>query len=427
MNLSTRASLKNSRAVAAQILYYCRRHGDRPDRHLEQVVYDRAFITEMVLGAVRNRYALDWIIDQLVPRTPPDTLYPVLHVGLYQLLVMEHVEPYAAVYETVEAAGDLCGTAKKPFVNAVLRRALREKEQLLDRLEQQAPAIRYSHPSELIERWTRQFGAHATVQLCKWNNERPELILRVRPPVSRDQFIEALSAEGIRAAPHAREPFVVLLSNRRLEEVPGYAKGWFTVQDPATLQAVDLLNPQPGERLLDACAAPGGKTIAMADILSGKGTLVAADLNKLRLKILRANLARCGQKQVHTLRLDATDMTPDTFGEDLFDGVLLDVPCSNTGVIRRRPDARMRLNPTRLQSLLDLQSQLLDRAATLLRPGGRLVYSTCSLEREENEEQITHYLERHPSFQWEAEIRTFPPRDRVDGIYAARLRLRAHS
>ena len=421
MHTAPSAPSSNSRESAARLLYQWQQHGDMPARLLEEQVEHRAFVTEMVLGVVRHWDSLEWIIHKLAPRRPSDELMPVLSVGLYQLLLLDQVEPYAAVHETVEAAKTLCGPKRAGFVNAILRRALREKEALLAQLKKQPTHIRYSHPRELIDRWTAHFGARDTRQLCAWNNERPELIVRVRPTISMEGFLTTLQEGGLPAIPHAQDGFVVLPPRIRIEDCPGYAEGWFTVQDPATLAAVDVLNPQPGERILDACAAPGGKTIAIADRMEKEGELIACDISAHRMKRLADNLNRCGTKQVQMHVVNALEMTPDTFGGTLFDGVLLDVPCSNTGVIRRRPDARQRLTTEHLRQLCTLQSQLLDGAAALVRTGGRLVYSTCSLEPEENEDQVAAWLKRNPSFRLDQESRRFPPRDRMDGAYAARL------
>lgn len=421
MHKAPTESSSNSRETAARLLYQWQQHGDMPARLLEDRVQNRAFVTEMVLGVVRHQNSLEWIIRQLAPRRPEDELMPVLAVGLYQLLLLDQVEPFAAVHETVEAAKTLCGEKKAGFVNAILRRALREKGRLLAALKKQPIHIRYSHPRELVQRWTRQFGAKDTERLCAWNNERPDIILRLRSTISIDGFMKALHAAGLKAEPHAHKGFVVLSQGAHIDECPGYAEGWFVVQDPATIAAVDLLNPQPGERILDACAAPGGKTIALADRLGSGDGLVACDINAHRMKRLENNLQRCGVKGVQVRIVNALEMSPETFENTLFDAILLDAPCSNTGVIRRRPDARRRLTAEHLAQLLELQSQMLDRATELVRPGGRIVYSTCSLEREENEEQISRWLERHAGFRLDEEQRSFPPRDQIDGAYAARL------
>ncbi len=396
-----------------------------PTRQLDEVLDHRAFVKEMVLGVVRHQDSLEWVIRKTAKRKPSDELMPVLLVGLYQLLILDHVEPYAAVHETVEAAKTLCGRDKAGFVNAMLRGALRSKDELLKQLKKQPPHVRYSHPRDLVQRWTRRYGRREARALCEWNNQRPDLLVRVRPVISVEGFLTALTSAGIQAAPVAQENFLMFPPGTHIEDCPGFAEGWFTVQDPATLTAVDLLDPQPGERILDTCAAPGGKTVAIADRMMKQGALIASDINAQRMHRLTENLKRCGLNEVRTHILNALELTAESFDEAPFDGILLDVPCSNTGVIRRRPEARRRVTKEHLAQLQTLQTRILDSAAGLVRPGGCMVYSTCSLEPEENEEQVAAWLERHPDFQLTDEARTFPPHDHMDGVYAARLTAKA--
>ncbi len=414
--------LSNSRFAAARILQSYTEHGVMPERHLRELVQDRAFITEMVLGVVRHQLSLDWWLGQLMPRgVPTGRVRPVLWVGLYQIMLMDAVEPYAAVYETVQAAKVIGTPRHAPLVNAVLRRALRERQPLLDALHQQPPTVRFSHPPELFDRWKTAFGEADTLRLCVWNNTRPHVYLRVRPQWSPDDTLHQLQRCGVPAALcTARPEFITLQDNVRVEKVPGFAVGQFMVHDPATMRAVDLLDPQPGEAIADVCAAPGGKAIAIADRLQGRGLWVG-DINLIRSKRLQANLRRCGYAAipVHAFNAVAEPLPQE------FDGILLDAPCSNTGVIRRRPDARYRLNADHLAQLNNLQLQMLDNVAHAVRPGGRLVYSTCSLEAEENEDLIRRWLPQHPDFQLEATATCFPPHDHIDGAYTARLRRRA--
>ncbi len=413
------ATQENSRLVAADLLRQYALRAAMPARLLESQTVHRAFVHEMVLGVVRQELALQWLLERLARRKVASGLAPVCWVGLYQLLMMDDVEPYAAVNETVEATKLLCGDAQAGFVNAILRRALREKDELLHALSKQPPEIRLSHPRSLIRRWTATFGRAGMERLCEWNNQRAHTILRVRPGHDARALLELFAQNGIPAELHPRRPFIELKAGGRVEICPGYSEGWFVIQDPATMEAVRLVDPKPNEQILDACAAPGGKTIALADAMKG-GNLVATDFNRERLPRLIENLKRCGVK-ADVRCLDASSPDFGTQMKKRFDAVLLDVPCSNTGVIRRRPDARYRVNRKHLKHLLDLQSRMLDATMPLIKKGGRIVYSTCSLEPEENEAQIDALLKRHPNFSKEKEVRTFPPDDQVDGAYVARL------
>jgi 16S rRNA (cytosine967-C5)-methyltransferase len=218
---------------------------------------------------------------------------------------------------------------------------------------------------------------------------------------------------------------VVLDSNPGIRELPGFAAGHFYIQDPSTFTAPDLLDARPGETILDACAAPGGKTIMLAEAMQGEGVLVASDVGGKRLKRLEQNLKRMQQDWVRTLEMDVT-RPDDRAGKGLpgegFDAILLDVPCSNTGVLRRRVEARWRFNEEELQSLIQVQARMLDSAVVLLKPGGRIVYGTCSIEPEENVRQVEAFLSRTPGFQLEEARGLVPGEQDTEGAYAARIR-----
>lgn len=385
----------SSRETASRIVARWISTGDFPDRLLENVRDDRAFLKEVVFGVVRHRRSLEFILSELALRPPAAPIRACALVGLYQLLHMDRTEPFAAVHETVEAAKRVAGSRAAGFVNAMLRRAQREADRLRDALSRQPAAVRFSHPDVLWDRWVRARGEADTMRLAEWNNQRAETWIRRRPGASFEKSPRGAAVESLE----------------------GYAEGDFVVQDPATLLSVELLDPRPGERVLDACAAPGGKTIAVADRMAGRGSLVALDLHEDRLAVLRENLARAQCGWVEVRRADATK--PSDLGP--FDRVLLDAPCSNTGVIRRRPDARWRFSEERLAKLLDVQSRLLDGASALVKPGGRIVYSTCSLEPDENEQQVETWLNRHTDFVLLEQRTSFPPDSGMDGAFAAAL------
>lgn len=373
--------------------------------------FDRAFLTETFYGVLRHRTALDFLITQLRDSSLDPSTRQILRLGFYQIFRMR-IPHHAAVNETVNLAGRARG-----LVNALLRRSIREKEELLRRLEQSSPETRYSHPEFLIRRWEKQFGPEAAAALCLWNNTPAEIYVR---------------ANGLRVTPGE------LLSNAPLAEasdkhpqmlkvrqVPHHwiTRGLCYVQDPSTLMAVEMLDPQPGETVLDACAAPGGKTSYIAELMHNQGRLVATDSSRTRLDRLRENITRLGVSNAEVLRADWM-MPQPTFTEE-FDRILVDAPCSNTGVIRRRVDVRWRLSPSDFELMPARQATLLENLIPVLKPGGTLVYSTCSLEPEENEYLAESIAQAHPELSLVEMRRRDPVKDGMDGSFAAKFVKRA--
>jgi len=387
---------------------------------------DRAFIQEVVYGICRWMRLLEWIINTLVTREPDPQTKAHLLVGLYQIFIMDTIPPHAAANETVEAAKADLDPARVRFINGVLRNSLRKEDAIRDSLWNQSLAIQTSHPDHLIERWTHQLGAEATKALCDWNNERPLVTLHVNTyRVAFDTYLQQLKDSGIAATPHPADPkrFLTLPVGTSVRTLPGFDEGHFTIQDPATQLAVDLLDLQPGLRILDACAAPGGKTFACAEIMQNEGLIVALDRHADRLAQLTENATRLAYSCVNIAKADASTKLGLAEIEKLgpFDRILLDVPCSNTGVIRRRPDARWRVTDQRLRKLVGVQARILNACSKLLAPGGILVYSTCSLEPEENEEQLERWIHQNPDFIIKSQTVSIPPESGMDGAFAACL------
>ncbi len=412
--------------MAARITARWLRAGEFPDRQLAAVTQDRAFLTEVTYGIARWRGLLDWVIEQVASRPPDGAVLPFLYVGLYQLLLMDHVAPYAAVNETVNALKqDRKAARAAGFVNGLLRRVTREGTSLRAAIEAQPLHVRESHPRLLVDRWSQRFGEERTAALCRWNNTRPHVVVH---PYAGRTTVAALSelfrARGIHASSHSAAPeaFLSVAHGVAVHEFPGYEDALFSVQDPSTYRAVEVLDPRPGETVLDACAAPGGKTVMIAERMAGRGRLVAADKSAGRMPRLRANLERMGLGWVEAVQVD---LTSPRFGVDVagaFDRILLDAPCTNSGVLRRRPDARWRFGITALKDAASLQSRMLACAASLLKPGGVLVYSTCSLEPEEGHDPAAELVENRPELAIEEYWTNVPPDGDMDGGSAIRIR-----
>jgi 16S rRNA (cytosine967-C5)-methyltransferase len=431
MRNSRAAPILTSRGAAAGILTRWLVDGDFPGRLLDTVAQDRPFVTEVVLGSVRRYGSLRWVLDERCKQSPEPPVMAFFLAGAYELLFMDHVQAHAAVFETVEASKAQVHPEATSFLNALLRRVAVERESILSALVRQIDPIRLSHPALLVHRWSKAFGETHMRRICEWNNGRPSICLHpFRLRTGLVAYRKRLTEHGVNSEPHpfAPDTFLSVDSLRQpVENLPGYAEGDFTVQDPATTLAVDLLAPRAGDRILDACASPGGKTVLIAERLDGRGEVIALDVHEDRMVRLRDTIGRLALRGVRPFQADAARLTPALLRDlgltgDGFDAILLDVPCSNTGVILRKPDVRWRVDAALFARLKRTQLALLDSAAPLVKPGGRLIYSTCSLESEENEGLIGEWLKRQPEFRMERALKTFPPESKCDGAYAVKLR-----
>lgn len=411
--------------VACVILRWIE-EGEFPDRLLADEKKDRPFLMEVAYGAIKWKRQLDWMIERLAGREPEPVLRAHLLAALYQVFHMDTVEPYALVDETVEAVKSVRGKGGAGFVNAVLRRSLREKEELRASLAREASlAVRESHPDILADRWIRMQGDVRAAAIMAWDNARPAVTVRIQKSrVSLEEVVTRWTADGIPFQPHSAFPDRCLTLGKGVDvtRLPGWQDGWIAVQDPSTLVAVDLLAPLPGERILDACAAPGGKLADIADRVGGGG-LVALDSSKSRLVMVNENLARLQIKGVTVTQGDLTRPATVQFlaKNGLFDRILLDAPCTNSGVLRRRADARWRFTAESLEQMVIIQRRLLTAASGLLKPGGRLVYSTCSIEAEEDGDLIRVWLNAHPKWKQVEDCVWLPGEHDADGAYAAAI------
>jgi len=405
----------NAREVALDLLErwpHARRLADELlDERLAKAALsgpDRALVTELFYGCLRQKMALEFLLSRQAVKAPRPVVSEIIKLGLYQLFFLK-TAPHAAVNETVALAKRRASPSEARFVNAVLRRSD------FGALVAADPWVRCSHPRWLWERWSARWGREATEKLCEWNNTPPSVFVRLNT-LKAERVPEGLPLE---ATDHPLCWRVTDASG--FFQLATWRDGLFYAQDPSTLLAVDVLEPQPGESVLDLCAAPGGKTTYMAQRMENRGRIVAMDVSATRLERVGENCRRLGVSIVATLACSGTKPERCLRGE-LFDRVLVDAPCSNTGVMRRRPDLRWRIEEAEIGKLAALQEKLLKSAAAMVRQGGVLVYSTCSLEKEENERVAERFRESHPEFALDATRSTFPPRDGQDAAFIARFR-----
>lgn len=380
----------------------------------------------MTLGTARWRLTLEWLARRKLRTEPPETVMLLICLGLYQLFWMR-IPQHAAVFETVELCRKFDIERYKTLINALLRgygREIDATRQLLEELRREDPARACSHPEWLYERWKNQWGAESALELMDWNNTIPQPFLRVNTlKIEVDELLDSLRSQGVEAEkvvfPFLTEQILLKLPSAGApHRLQGYEEGLFYVQDPATLLAVQSLAPRPGERVLDHCAAPGGKTTYIAQRMKNQGSIVAVDIAE-RLDLIRENCNRLGFGIVQPVAVRDFQARPS---EPEFDRILLDVPCSNTGVLRRRIEARYRLNLRELDILKETQANLLESVAPRLKSGGTLVYSTCSLDSEENEGQVSRFLGSHPEFELLSSRLLLPHVEKTDGAFVSVLK-----
>ncbi|MEK6803992.1 MAG: 16S rRNA (cytosine(967)-C(5))-methyltransferase RsmB [Nitrospirota bacterium] len=416
---------------------------------------DRAFMVELVRGVLRYRATLDWRLGLLSDRRIaklPTLVQTILRLGAYQLLYLDRVPDSAAVNESVQMTKQQSrrlGRDWSGFVNAVLRALLRSPEPAWPDAGSDpvvALAVRYSCPAWLVERWCRRLGAERAEVLCRASVEVPPLTLRVNTlRTSRAALLADLAAAQVEAdATSISEVGIQLSRSCSVIELPGYAEGRFYVEDEAGQLIPLLLDVQPGQRVLDACAAPGGKATHLAALMENRGEIVAVDRATTRLDLVMANCRRLGVKILTPLDGDlralvGAGIVSHPMLSRPFDRILLDAPCSGLGVLRRHPEGKWYKTPESIAQHRQMQVELLATTSRLLRPGGVLVYSTCSIEPEETESIIDEFCQAHHQFQRESIAPWLPPaglpfvtpqgdlstmtnRNRMDLFFAARVR-----
>lgn len=365
---------------------------------------DRAFATDLVYGTVKWLLQIDYIIDRFssikLKKLSP-WIKNILRLGIYQILHTDKIPVSAACNTSVDLAKRYGHQASSRFVNAVLRNIAKsrdnipypDKSNIIEYF-----SIVYAYPKLLVENWVTLFGAEFTEALLKSNNQVPEFTIRVNTlKTGRKELIEQLAREGVKALPGKYlEDAVVLENPSSITKLDSFKNGYFTVQDESSMLAAIVLDPQPGELVLDVCSAPGGKTTHMAQQMKNSGKIIARDIHTHKLKLIQDTCIRLGIKIVETEQFDACELDEKMLGKA--DRVLVDAPCSGLGIIRKKPDIKYSRHFEQQKELVALQRRILKNAAAYVKPGGCLIYSTCTTQPEENLENIKWFLEENKQF-----------------------------
>lgn len=413
----------SARDLALKVLYSVNEEEAYSNIELNKVLVkydpeklDRAFITELVYGVLRFRGTLDWVLGQYMNR-PLDKISPwireILRLGVYQLMYMDKVPPSAAVNESVNLAKKYGHQGVVKFVNGVLRNIGRNLDNLAFPDINKDPighiAAKYSHPRWMVERWIGEFGVDNTEAICIANNSNPPNTVRTNTlKTSREDLAQVLNKENIVAEFCKYAPEGLNIKGfKSIGTIPEFSQGLFLVQDESSMLPAHALSPQPGSLVIDACSAPGGKTTHLAQLMENRGKIIAADIHRHKMELIRENAERLGIDIIETVLTDARQLQ-EKFTEAA-DYILLDAPCSGLGVLRRRPEIRWRKKPETINELHQLNRDLLAQVAKCLKPGGRLVYSTCTITAEENQEVVEEFVQNNPDFQFGDILNFLPP------------------
>lgn len=407
---------------------------------------DKAFITELVYGTVKWKLSIDWIIQQFsnikLKKISPWILN-ILRLGVYQLLYTDRIPPSAACNESVGLAKKYGHYASGGFVNAVLRNINRNRESIKYPDKNNEPvqylSVKYSHPEWLVKLWLDRFGYEFTESLLNRNNQVPEFTLRVNTlKTTKERLLEYFREIGIETeSGRYMQEAVTVRNPSSIAKLDAFKNGWFQVQDESSMLVAKILDPKPGELVMDVCSAPGGKSTHIAQLMEDKGEVISRDIHEHKIKLIKDSVNRLGIKSIKTEVYDATELDENHI--EKADRVLVDAPCTGLGIIRRKPDIKWGRNLEDKQEITALQAQILKQSSQYVKPGGILVYSTCTIEPEENEEMVRRFIAENRDFELvgfeklvpatliktsvkEGFIQLYPNIDHIDGFFIAKLR-----
>lgn len=385
---------------------------------------NEAFVRELVYGVLETKMLLDYYLDALIPSGTKKLKkqdLTLLRMGVYQLRSMDSVPQYAAVNETVNMAKRLA-KGRERFINGVLRGYIKKSEEIpLPNREAQLTeylSIAYSIQLQIVKLWLAEYGEQQTEAILAAVNRPPKMTVRVNQmKISRAELAERLRQEGFDAEESEKTPRGLIVGGSRILESKAYKEGLFSVQDLASIMVSDILDAKPGQTVIDVCAAPGGKTLATAEMMENRGKIIAMDVYEHKLTLIEKQAERCGIGIIETKCHDSTEAVQEL--KETADCVLADVPCSGLGVIGRKPEIKYK-EDLDLQELTLRQAKILDAAASYVKPGGTLAYSTCTINKDENERQIERFSENHKDFKTEKALQLLPT-EGTDGFFICKM------
>lgn len=378
---------------------------------------DKRFITNIVYGTLQHYRYVRYMWESYANAFPPQEVAILLDMSVYQIFFMDKVPNYAIVSEAVDIAKTIYDATFEKFVNAILNEVIRNGKRVIAGSEEERLAIQTSMPLWIVKMWNKQYGKDTCKQICESLNRIPNQVARVNTlKISKQEVM--LHNPGFIPGKVAKDSLIYIQGN--IAHTDEFKKGYVTIQDESAQLVCEMLDPQPNEAILDMCAAPGSKTCHIGSMMRNQGQLIALDIHEHRVELIKYNARRLGIIMVEAYARDATKLE-EVFDEEVFDRILLDGPCSGYGVIARKGDIKYHMKSEDMDSCISIQKEMLDSAAPCLKKGGILVYSTCTLNKKENEKQIESFLDRHQEFTLVEEKTIFPFTYESDGFYMAKL------
>ncbi|MGM9925327.1 MAG: 16S rRNA (cytosine(967)-C(5))-methyltransferase RsmB [Bacillus sp. (in: firmicutes)] len=452
--MSKKPQNKNVRELALDLLLAVEKNQSYSNLALNNIINknhlspaDSGLLTEITYGTIQRKLTLDYYLEPFLnnKNKMDDWVIVLLRLSLYQMHYLDKIPDHAIIFEAVEIAKKRGHKGIASMVNGVLRSIQRKGVPSLDLIEDDElrTAVETSHPLWLVKRWAAQYGLEKTKEMCAFNLMAPKQTVRVNPlKASREEVMKQLEEEGYAVEASDVIPDAIISLRGNLAHSETFKKGFITVQDESSMLVSYALGASDDDKVLDCCAAPGGKTTSIAEKLTN-GNVVALDLHEHKVKLINQQAKRLGLANITTQALDARK-AKDTFQEAYFDKILVDAPCSGLGVMRRKPDVKYTKSENDIERLAAIQQDILHAAATLLKPGGTLVYSTCTVDRAENDQVVQQFLQQHEDFMEDGELKErlpesvrpfadegslqlFPQDVKSDGFFIACFRKKVNS